>query len=70
MPLYDFHCAACDATSELLIRFDAQPDCPHCGSSAMTRAVSGTVAPGTSKGLIKAGRARAAREGHLSNFGS
>jgi putative FmdB family regulatory protein len=69
MPLYDFHCAVCDKTSELLVRFDDKPSCPHCGSGAMVRAVSGTSPPGISKGLIKAGRARAAREGHLSNFG-
>ncbi len=68
MPLYDFHCPDCDQNSELLARFENTPPCPHCGSTHLQRLVSGTSPPGTSKDLIKAGRARAAREGHLSNF--
>jgi putative FmdB family regulatory protein len=68
MPLYDFHCPTCDKNVELLVRFDATPPCPSCGSDEMRRLVSGTRAPGKSGEIIKAGRARAAREGHLSNF--
>ena len=37
MPLYDFHCRACDATSELLVRGAAVPACPACGSEALDR---------------------------------
>lgn len=68
MPLYGFHCADCDKDSELLVGFSDKPRCPSCGSRKMERLVSRVAAPGKSKSLVKAARARAAREGHLSNF--
>lgn len=67
MPLYDFHCPACDQTSEMLVRADALPPCPGCGGT-MVRLVSGTAPPGKSKGIISSARAQARREGHFSNF--
>ncbi|ABE41629.1 conserved hypothetical protein [Rhodopseudomonas palustris BisB5] len=68
MPLYGFHCADCDKDSELLVGFSDRPHCPGCGGRKMERLVSRPAPPGQSKGLIKAARAQAAREGHLSNF--
>jgi putative FmdB family regulatory protein len=68
MPLYSYHCAGCDKDVELLISFSDTPACPACGSEKMERLVSRTAPEGKSRGIIKAGRARAAREGHLSNF--
>jgi len=68
MPLYGFHCAKCDKTCELLAGFSERPACPHCGGRRMQRLVSRPAPPGKSKGAIKAARAQAAREGHLSNF--
>jgi putative FmdB family regulatory protein len=68
MPLYGFHCAKCDTDCELLAGFGDKPACPACGSRKMTRLVSRPAPPGRSDGVRKAARARAAREGHLSNF--
>ena len=52
MPLYEYHCDACDANVELLIRNSAeQPECPHCGGKKLVRllsVVSGHVAGGSS----------------------
>jgi putative FmdB family regulatory protein len=69
MPLYSFHCAKCDGDVELLIGFSEKPPCPACGSKRMQRLMSLTAPQGKTKALMKAGRAQAAREGHLSNFG-
>ncbi|ABD09386.1 conserved hypothetical protein [Rhodopseudomonas palustris HaA2] len=68
MPLYGFHCTDCDKDSELLVGFADKPRCPSCGSRKMERLISRPAPPGRSKGVVKAARARAAREGHLSNF--
>lgn len=43
MPLYDYRCATCNATTEFFTRsvFDVlEPVCPRCGSREMTRLVS------------------------------
>ncbi len=69
MPLYDFHCADCHTTSELLVRSsDATPLCPKCGSTQMSKQLAVPSPPGKSKGIIARARARAAQEGHFSNF--
>lgn len=68
MPFYSFHCAKCDADIELLIGMSETPVCPTCGGKKLTRLPSLTAAPGRSAGIIKAARAQAGREGHLSNF--
>lgn len=68
MPLYEYHCPACDAHFELLVRSSTVPACPQCGSTTLTKCISAPQAPGKSAGIIKRARARAAAEGHLSNF--
>ncbi len=68
MPLYDFHCSQCDKSVELLAAYDKTPACPACGSDRMQRLMGGTAPPGKSKAIVSAARARARREGHLSNF--
>jgi putative FmdB family regulatory protein len=59
MPLYEYHCDACDANVELLIRnADEQPECPHCGGRKLTRllsVVSGHVAGGSSSAPMPEG---------------
>jgi putative FmdB family regulatory protein len=62
MPFYSFHCANCAADVELLIGISERPVCPGCGGRKLTRL------PSLPAGLIRAARAQAAREGHLSNF--
>jgi putative FmdB family regulatory protein len=68
MPLFDFRCRVCDKTSELLMRGDVEPVCPHCGSTAMTKLLP-TIAPAPrSPGIIQRARRQANREGHFSNY--
>ncbi|KIZ45861.1 MULTISPECIES: zinc ribbon domain-containing protein [Rhodopseudomonas] len=68
MPLYGFHCADCDSDVELLLGLSEKPRCPSCDGRKMTRLISRPAAPGKSAGMVQSARARAAREGHLSNF--
>ncbi|MDO6385366.1 MULTISPECIES: FmdB family zinc ribbon protein [Uliginosibacterium] len=69
MPLYDFHCEACDATSELMVRASdaCAPACPKCGSSQLSKLLSLPSAPGKIKGFLARQRAQANKEGHFSN---
>lgn len=68
MPLYSFHCGKCAADFELLIGMSETPVCPTCGGKKLDRLPSLPAPPGRTKGIMKAARAQAAREGHLSNF--
>ncbi|WP_372528246.1 FmdB family zinc ribbon protein [Piscinibacter sp.] len=68
MPLYDYHCSACQAAFELLIRSSTPPVCPHCGSTQLQRGVSLTAPQGKSAGIVASARRQAAREGHFSNY--
>jgi putative FmdB family regulatory protein len=69
MPLYDYRCQQCQSVSELLIMSSSTTAaCPQCGSEAMEKLLSAPVPPGRSKALIASSRARAAREGHFSNY--
>jgi len=68
MPLYGFHCENCDTDRELLVGMSDKPRCPSCGSRKMVRLISRPAPPGKAKGVVRAARAQAAREGHLSNF--
>jgi putative FmdB family regulatory protein len=68
MPLYSFHCPECDKDTELLVGFSDKPKCPSCGGKKMERLVSRVAAPGKSASMVKSARARAAREGHFSNY--
>ena len=67
MPLYDFKCAKCDKTFELLVKASSIPTCPEYGG-VVEKLVSCPVAPGQSASIIAKGRAQAAREGHFSNY--
>ena len=68
MPLYDYRCPACEKTFELLVRSSTVTTCPHCGATQLERQLSRPAPPGTSAGIIAAGRRAAAREGHFSNY--
>lgn len=68
MPIYEYHCPACDKHFELLVRSSTIPACPQCGVTALDKCVSAPQAPGKSAGIIKRARARAAAEGHMSNY--
>lgn len=55
MPLYEYHCDACDANVELLIRSaNEKPVCPKCESTKLTKLLSvpaGHVAGSSSSSL-------------------
>jgi putative FmdB family regulatory protein len=70
MPLYSYHCAACDADSEILMRSDETATCPDCGSDKMERLPSWLAPDLKSDKIRKSWRAKAAREGDASNFSS
>jgi putative FmdB family regulatory protein len=68
MPFYEYTCKKCDQTFELLVMSSTIPACPACGSTRLEKLISAHTAPGKRRSIIAAGRARAAREGHLSNY--
>jgi putative FmdB family regulatory protein len=68
MPLFSFHCRACDAEFETLVRSSDTPQCDKCGSTDLEK-LPGSIAPaGKSADMMAAGRRQAAREGHFSNY--
>jgi len=67
MPLFDFHCAKCDKTFELLTKLSQVPVCPDCGG-AMEKQLSRIAPAGKAAGIIASARAQANKEGHFSNF--
>ena len=68
MPLYSFQCTACKAEFETLVRSSDTPVCPECGSDKLERTIGYLAPAGKIDGLLSAGRAQAAREGHFSNY--
>ena len=68
MPLYDYHCKACEADFELLVRSDPVPACPHCGATDVERTISRIAPAGKTAGIIADARRQAAKEGHFSHY--
>jgi len=68
MPIYDYQCQGCGHQFETLVRGGVTPACPRCNSVALDKQVTAPLPPGKSKAKLAAWRARAAREGHLSNY--
>ena len=68
MPLFDYHCKACNAEFELLVRASTVPTCPHCASTELEKCVSRIAPAGKIAGVVAAGRRQAAREGHFSHY--
>jgi putative FmdB family regulatory protein len=68
MPLYDYHCKACDSEFELLVRASTVPACPQCGSTDLERAVSRIAPAGKIEAIRASNRRAAAAQGHFSNF--
>lgn len=68
MPIYDYRCKDCDKTFELLVRSSTVPTCPSCGSTQLDKQVSLPAPPGQTAGIVAKARAKAAKEGHFSNY--
>lgn len=69
MPIFDFHCTACQADFERLTKLsDPLPPCPACGSTAVERVLSRLAPAARSGELIASARRQAAREGHFSHY--
>jgi putative FmdB family regulatory protein len=68
MPMYEYHCPACDKQFEMLVRSSTVVACPHCGSTVVDKCVTAPHPPSKSAAIIKARRKAAAAEGHLSNY--
>jgi putative FmdB family regulatory protein len=68
MPLYDYHCKACDTSFELLVRAATIPACPGCGSKDLERAVSRIAPAGKIEAIRMSNRRAAAAQGHFSNL--
>lgn len=68
MPLYDYRCAACSKTFELLVRNGTVPSCPTCGGERLEKQVALPVSPGKTGGILARARRQAASEGHFSNY--
>lgn len=61
MPLFDFQCNACKAEFERLVRARDTPNCPHCGSTEITKLLVSRLAPA---GKIEAIRLSNRRSAH------
>lgn len=59
MPIFDFACRACAHEFEKLVRRDATPACPSCGSSDVERRLAmPAVRSETTRGLAMAAAKR------------
>jgi putative FmdB family regulatory protein len=68
MPLFDYHCPACQADFELLVRASTVPTCPQCGSTALDKQIS-TLAPAGKIEAIRLSNRRAAdAAGHFNHY--
>jgi len=51
MPLYEFTCASCEQTVELLVRNTTErPTCPDCGDDQLTKILSVPASPSIRSG--------------------
>jgi putative FmdB family regulatory protein len=58
----------CGAEFELLVRASDIPACPACGGDELRQQIARISSEIKHTAIAKAGRAAAARQGHLSNF--
>ncbi|GLS16673.1 FmdB family zinc ribbon protein [Hydrogenophaga electricum] len=68
MPLFDYHCTACHADFERLVRSGTTPTCPHCGSTALDKTVSRIAPAGKIEAIRLAHRRAADAAGMFSNY--
>ncbi|WP_422846101.1 FmdB family zinc ribbon protein [Acidovorax sp. M2(2025)] len=68
MPLFDYHCKACQAEFELLVRSSTVPTCPHCGSTDLEKCVSRIAPAGKIEAIRMAHRRAAHAQGHFNHY--
>jgi putative FmdB family regulatory protein len=68
MPLFDYHCPQCSARFELLVRASTVPTCPHCGSTALDKAVSRIAPAGKIEAIRLSNRRAADAQGHFNSY--
>jgi putative FmdB family regulatory protein len=68
MPLFDYHCKACDTTFELLVRAGTVLACPHCQSGDLEKTVSRLAPAGRIEAIRLAHRRAAHAQGLFSHY--
>jgi putative FmdB family regulatory protein len=68
MPLFDYHCTACAADFELLVRASTVPTCPQCGSTAVDKCISRIAPAGKIEAIRLSNRRAADAAGHFNNY--
>ena len=68
MPIYDYHCSACAADFELLVRSSTVPACPSCGSTALAKTVSRLAPAGKIEAIRLSNRRAADAQGHFNHY--
>ncbi len=52
MPIYEYHCGACDSNFEVLVRGAETPICPQCEAELVNQLLSVPAAPVAGKGTL------------------
>ena len=68
MPIFDYHCKACGADFEALVRSDSTPHCPECQSIALEKCLSRIAPAGQIEAIRMAHRRVAAAQGHFDHY--
>lgn len=68
MPLYDYHCQACDSRFEILVRAGVTPMCPQCQGTALEKCISRIAPAGKIEAIRMAHRRVAAAQGHFDHY--
>lgn len=68
MPMFEYHCTACQAEFELLVRGETPPACPHCGSTALDKLVSRLAPAGKIEAIRMSNRRAAHAQGLFDHY--
>ncbi len=68
MPLYSYQCKSCQHEFETLVSGSDQAACPECNGQDLQRLVALVAKQGTLNSTLRQVRAKAASEGHFSNY--
>lgn len=68
MPVLTYECKKCGKTFDAFLLSGEKAACPKCGGKKLEWIPGGVFEEPKSKGKIKAARAQAEREGHMSNY--